>query len=263
MPGLKPPYSSQGYTISEMSYSKETYGKYFGTEASTLMDESTAHPTTVTESNSLGAAAVPSNRETSGRVYHIKITTFRSHYNVYNANNEQLYHFHTSTWTPKKPSLTVHAGTSKEAPVVAVCKFWKGSWHLTIELGNPETPKSVKREDVICINHLHQRYRFRLSFHSEKRADRQPFLWKGTRKVEIGGRRFFSESNKKLVDEATGRIVALFTPGLLEIYADYGPKFELMVIVTAVGLYEKNAREDFERHPGWTVQPEEADRLPI
>jgi hypothetical protein len=68
----------------------------------------------------------------------------------------------------------------------------------------------------------------------------------------------FSSRNYKLVDEATDRLVAVFTSSLwggkksgkLEIYANYGQEFELMVIITALALYEKQRRRDSSSSAG-------------
>ncbi|GFF42823.1 hypothetical protein IFM46972_07001 [Aspergillus udagawae] len=231
-----------------MSHSKETYG----TDNATLEDSCSADQATMTDSKSLGS--VPSNRDSPCRLYHIYNTLFRHDYNVHNANKEQLYHVHNSTWTPKKPDLSVHAGTSAEAPVLAVCKFLHFSRHLVVGLGNPETPNSVDWEDLVSLSHLHARYRFQMSLNSEYGVERRAFIWKSTHSVGIGDTNpsKFSWRNYKLVDEATDRLVAVFTSsiwgckksGKLEIYANYGENFDLMVIITALALYEKQRRRD-------------------
>lgn len=160
----------------------------------------------------------------------------------------------------RKPDLSVHAGSSAEAPVLAVCKFLNFSRHFKVGLGNPDTPNSVNWEDLVSLSHLHARYRFQMSLHSEYGVERRAFIWKSTHSVGVGDTKpsMFSWRNYKLVDEATDRLVAVFTnslwgytkSGKLEIYANYGQEFELMVIVTALALFERQRRRDHRSSGG-------------
>lgn len=99
-----------------------------------------------------------------------------------------------------------------------------------------------------------------MSLHSEYGVERRAFIWKSTHSVGVGDTKpsMFSWRNYKLVDEATDRLVAVFTnslwgytkSGKLEIYANYGQEFELMVIVTALALFERQRRRDHRSSGG-------------
>jgi hypothetical protein len=227
-----------------MSRSKATYGA----DDATLVDSSSAYQTTIAPSIS------------SCRLYHVYHSLFRHHYTVHNADKEQLYHVHNSTWTPNKPDLSVHAGTTTQGPVVAACKFLHFSRHCKVAIGNPDTPNSVDWEDLTALSHLHTRYRFQMSLRSEHGVERRSFIWKNTSSVGAGGAKpsKLSWRNYKLVDEPTDRLIAVYTAsvwsqkksGKLEIYADYGQEFDLMVIITALGLSEKQRRADNRKSSG-------------
>lgn len=60
-----------------------------------------------------------------------------------------------------------------------------------------------------------------------------------------------SMRNFKLVEESTGQVVAVFNSeisfskcGVLEVKADYGEAFDIMVVNSYVGLYERARRRN-------------------
>ncbi|PLN80552.1 hypothetical protein BDW42DRAFT_111565 [Aspergillus taichungensis] len=183
----------------------------------------------------------------SSHLYHVYNTYWQNHYNITTADKQQLYHVDNSTWTPQKPDLTVHAGSDKTAPIVAVCKFKHFSRRFRVGLGDPQNPNRMNWEEVATQSVMHERYRW----HINLPHGRQAFVWKQTRSVGVD--ESFSKhcgTNFKLVDDRTGRIVGLFSStvmslkksGKFRVTAEYGNEFEVMALITVLGLYEASRR---------------------
>lgn len=186
-------------------------------------------------------------------LFHIYTSSFRRHYNVTDANKTPRYYVDNSTWTPEKPDLTVHAGSEKKAPVVAVSKFKHFSRHCKIGLGDPGDVNNVQWEDLIGQGLSHGKFRWQMPTRNKIAFSRQPFIWKRTAHVGVGrsSPSVFSSDNVKLVDEQTEQMLAVYTSsshksvdkaGKLEVYADYGQDFDVMVLVTALTIIEKHRR---------------------
>ncbi|KAJ5144692.1 hypothetical protein N7448_002084 [Penicillium atrosanguineum] len=73
------------------------------------------------------------------------------------------------------------------------------------------------------------------------------FTWKKT--SSLGGSH---SGNLKLVDESSGNVVAVFSSGgsfskrtgQLDVYANYGERFSIMVLISGIALREKLRREN-------------------
>ena len=149
------------------------------------------------------------------------------------------------------PDVVLHQGPNKHAPVVAVAQF-RWSRNLKLGLGNPETSeKDVVWEDMENLSKGigHSKYRFEMTISHQRRS----FLWQRTRDsadgVEGVGR--LINWNYKLVDERTGEVLAVylenflkgwFKKGKLQLKADLGRDWELMVLLGSLGLCEKACR---------------------
>ncbi|KAG2419783.1 hypothetical protein HFD88_004579 [Aspergillus terreus] len=193
-----------------------------------------------------------SNATSGSRLYQIYHSMFRYDYNVMTADKTPLFHVYNSTFTPKKPELTVHAGSDEKGPRVAACKFLHFSRHVKVCLGDPENVGSAQWEDLLCQNLRHNKYRWQMTVKSAGGPERRSFLWKSTRSVGVGGEKpsVFNSNCWKLVEERSGRVAAVFTgtmtsikkSGKLQVDADYGQEFDLMALVTVLALYEKQRR---------------------
>ncbi|KAK1150025.1 hypothetical protein N8T08_003583 [Aspergillus melleus] len=193
--------------------------------------------------------------DSASRIYNIYHTVLHHHYDVTLADKTPLYHVENSLIRPKKPDLTVHAG-NESGPVVAVCKFLHFSRHLKVGLGDPQNVSDVQWEDLVCQNYKLTKYRWQMTTGSPyEEVIKRSFVWKRTHNVGVEDSKpsILSSRNFKLVNEQTGRIVAVFTSnnlksftkcGKLQISADYGREFELMVILTVLALYEKQRRRN-------------------
>ncbi|PLB49615.1 hypothetical protein P170DRAFT_357589 [Aspergillus steynii IBT 23096] len=190
------------------------------------------------------------------RLYNIYHTVLHHHYDVTLADKTPLYHVENSLIRPKKPDLTVHGGMDESAPIVAVCKFLHFSRHLKVGLGDPQNISDVQWEDLVCMNYQLTKYRWQMTMRSPYgEVIKRSFVWKRTHSVGVEDSKpsILSSRNYKLVNEQTDRIVAVFTSnslksftkcGKLQIHADYGREFELMVILTVLALYEKQRRRN-------------------
>lgn len=183
----------------------------------------------------------PPESDLSGtRLYEIDHTMFRYDYNV-SVNGRQLLHADNSSFTPKKPDLTIHAGADNNAPVVSVCKFSHFSRHFKIGFGDPTAPNDVVWESVTPQGLTGRKFRIEVTIANGNSGDRRSFLW---------NRSAFSR-DFKLIDEQTQAVVAKFSnssfglmkTGRLEIYKSYGSDFNLMVLSTTLGLAEKQRRQ--------------------
>ncbi|EAW10923.1 uncharacterized protein ACLA_065570 [Aspergillus clavatus NRRL 1] len=231
-----------------MGRSKHT----FDADDATLVDTSSTYQTSMAQSSAL-QHTIPPNQSSPARLYHIYNSLWRHDYNVSTGDKAPLYHVNNSSLTPKKPDLTIHAGTSISAPVVAVCKFLHFSRHFKVGLGDPQSPNSVTWEDLVCLSFVHVRYRFQMTVDTGNGIERRPFVWKHTYSVGVGDTKpsLLTWRNFKLVDEATDQLIAVFTSnswgykksGKLELHANFGQEFDLMVIITGLALYERQRRQ--------------------
>ncbi|CAI7652095.1 unnamed protein product [Penicillium manginii] len=182
------------------------------------------------------------------RLYHISRPAFHRHYEIKSPDEHLLFYGNISVFGFKKPELTLHAGTSDTAPTVAACKFVKFSGSFKLALGDPSDVNTVQWEDMTRDSApvLHSRYRFEMTVPDKTRAgynERRAFLWKRTHNEAVGGSAPLKMSmrNFKLVDERSGQVVAC---GVLEVKADYGEGFDIMVVNSCLGLYERARRRN-------------------
>jgi hypothetical protein len=149
------------------------------------------------------------------------------------------------------PDIQLHQGIDRQGPVVAIARF-RWSRDLKLGLGNPE----ICEEDVIWENMEnvsrgigHSKYRFDMTINNERRS----FLWQRTRDAADGvkGVGKMINWNYKLVEERTSQTMAVYLEncfkawkkkGKLQLRADLGKEWELMVLLGSLGLCEKASR---------------------
>lgn len=169
--------------------------------------------------------------------YHIDHSVWRHDYEI---TGSHAFHVDNSTLRPGKPDLTFHAGPDTSAPVAGVCKFRHFSSDTEIGLGDPDMPGiswgRMSREGLRKV-----KYTFCMDFGDRQRR----FIWKKT--SSHGGSH---SGNLKLVEEPSGNVLAVFSAGgsfskktgQLDVYANYGERFSLMVLITGIALREKLRR---------------------
>lgn len=173
--------------------------------------------------------------------YTITRGVFRSSYDV-TSNGQPLYHVDNSHWTPGKPDLTFHTGPTTNGPIAGVSKYRHFSSDTEIGLGDPSQPHTM---EWFCLNRdglMSVRYSIRMNMASSG-GDRQlrTFTWKKTHALgRHGGLKLVDESDRVLAVLGSGG--SFSSTGLLDIYAQYGERFQLLVLVSGLALREKLAR---------------------
>lgn len=205
-------------------------------------------------SGSIASAHADLDEQGPSHLYHIYKKPLHRHYEVKSTDDQVLFYGEVSSFTINKPDVILHAGTSAQAPVVAVSKILKSSGDLKLGLGNPDDVNNIQWEDMTKQSPLHSKYRFEMTVPSQQRdshGERRSFLWKRTHHVMVDDSSSFkwSSRNFKLVDEGTGRVLAVFTRersiskcGKLLFKAEYGETFDTTVLLSCVSLYERARR---------------------
>lgn len=200
------------------------------------------------------ASAPPIDDNGPSRLYNIIKPLLHRHYTINSADDQPLYYGDISSFTPNKPDLTLHAGASSEAPIVAVSKFLKLSGHYKLGIGNPSDVNGIIWEDMTKELIHKPKYRFNMAVdpkYNHPQIERRSFLWKRTRSVGIGGSApsKWTTQNYKLVDERTEQVLAVVAGatrpgrvGRLQIRVEYGESFDRMVFISCLSLYEKARR---------------------
>lgn len=162
---------------------------------------------------------------------------------------EALYYVDNSL-LPKKADVTLRHGPGKHGNIVGVCRlrFGFGTYH--IGLGDPEDDRTewedMKRHGAFKTRN----WQFSMPVHGS--TQRHAFTWKRTRDEHGHGNPVVALGNKKLVDEETNEVVAVYLInhvkswkklGKLVIYKDYGSKWQLMVLISLLSLIEKKRRK--------------------
>lgn len=213
-------------------------------------------PSASSRSGSIASALAELDEQGPSRLYHIYRKPFHRRYDIKSTDDQTVYYGEVSLWTIKKPDITLHAGDSDKGPVVAVSKFLKFSGDCKLGLGNPDDG-NAQWEDMTRKVALHVKYRFEMTVPSQigdPNGERRSFLWKHTRHVKVeddSTSPMWGVRNFKLVDERTGRLLAVFTRerstskcGKLQINGGYGENFDRMVLVSCVSLYERARRHN-------------------
>jgi hypothetical protein len=115
----------------------------------------------------------------SSRSYKISKPLFHRHYDINSAEGAPLLYAVISLFTRKKRDLTLHAGTSSQAQIVAVSNFLKFSGDYKSGLGDPDNVNSVQWENMTKENIQSSKHRFEMTIPhdpSQVPAARRSFL---------------------------------------------------------------------------------------
>lgn len=176
-------------------------------------------------------------------------------YDFESLTGDRKFFGRNSTLDPDKPDLLLYPGTDHSGSILAACRFKHLSRDIQLCIGDPTTDSgaNVNWEKLVKSSLLKTQYAWETStakIHSEDGSYR-PLMWKKTQSIatEDSKGEQTGPRNFKLVDEKTDEILALFTSartwakcGTLEIRADYGEKFDLIVMIACIALFEKAHR---------------------
>ena len=185
-------------------------------------------PTTAT------VPAAAAARKTQSTFYHV----YRSHFGNYNVLlDDQTPSFYINSRKLRVPDLVVHRGNGDYDREVANCNFPEFTNHYEINLLlEPNDKYSLVKSTKMTSN---GRFTATAPDATEAASTAQrSFRWNYT-------------SSLMLINEETGQTAAIIHGmvfGLkkcfvLEIQGPYSSAFELLVVTTAMGLYEKKRRE--------------------
>ncbi|KAJ5876233.1 uncharacterized protein N7529_001817 [Penicillium soppii] len=183
--------------------------------------------------------------------YIVTHSFWRHNYDISTPSKNHLYHVSNSSLTPGKPDLTFHTSTDSNGPIAGVCKFRHFSSDAEIGLGNPSTPNKMEWGYLHKQGFTKRQFWFRMHLDD---GSRQTFTWKRTHSLGSG------YENYKLVEESNKTVVAVFssgsvfskTTGTLDIYFDYGRRFHLMTLISAITVVERARRSKAAASAGST-----------
>lgn len=189
--------------------------------------------------------------------YIITKPAFKGHYNVASEDGDTVYFVDIKTKIkPSKPRFTFHSGKDTQAPIFAVLHFQPPTVDMKVGLGDINDVAAVEWEDLSCLNKAtHAKYSWSVDLPAEDAANgevesrrRRTFTWTRTRSHGVDGTKPTGATNRhwKLAEEGNEELLAIFTGdakigkcGTLAVCDSMGPKFEGMVLVTLMGLYER------------------------
>ncbi|KAI9806557.1 MAG: hypothetical protein M1833_003744 [Piccolia ochrophora] len=189
----------------------------------------------------------------AGKVFDLFHTSFHLNLILHSDHHGgPAFYIDNSAFTKGKPDVTMHSGSTKDGPIVGVCKFTTFSSNIKAGLGDP-AGNDVIWEAIDKESKDHSTYRLEITMTDDTR---RAFIWKRTHDVKEVGGHSWSMYNKKLIDESTGETVALYLEngfknwskkGKISIGKDHGRQWELTVLLTLVGLIEKDRRRSRAR----------------
>ena len=173
------------------------------------------------------------------------------HFLIKDSDGQAVYYIDFSRFT-HQPDVEVHAGNGPESPIVAVARF-RWSRHMQLGLVDTSDPNSMIWEEMRNTSVFsHSQYRFEVTDNGGRRRD---FLWKRTHNKRDGVegiRSKISVENFKLVDEATGTVLALYLDDSVKSWRKKGrlrilrgtwaDKNQTIVVLGICGLLEKVKR---------------------
>lgn len=185
------------------------------------------------------------------RQFKVNRGSFSRHYTVLAPDGQLLYHVDQSAFSKSKANLTLHAGPSTSAPIIVVAHLPRLSHDAKIGLGDPSSSSpDIIWEELNRTSRDASAHEWSMTLPD---GTRKAFVWKRTHKVSADGMASSALTMRdlKLVEVIGGeeRVVGVFTAkrgwsscGVLQINADYGREFDVMVTATVLAIYEKGRR---------------------
>lgn len=173
-------------------------------------------------------------------------------YEVYSLNGSRIFYGENACFHPARPDFILHSGPDSTGPTQAVCKLDFSS-DINTSLWDPATDRSTQWERLTKASSFKTEYNWTTAVpkHGNDSRRLQKLVWKRTQSESALGTdpSTIASRNLKLVEDKAGKILAVFTGsnswvegGTLEIRADLGEEFDIMVILICITLYEKAYR---------------------
>ncbi|KAJ9656234.1 hypothetical protein H2198_005085 [Neophaeococcomyces mojaviensis] len=190
----------------------------------------------------------------------------KSHVNmrIHDSTGRCMYYVDNSAFTIGKPDVTLCAGTEKNGPILGVCR-WSNMYskHYNVGVGNPTTnEKGTIWEEVKVSHHRHPEWQWSMTLPSRARHS---FTWHRITGDELKAAdedaNKMSRKNVKLVDSETGEVLVVFGSNRFKSWKKFGKftfnvdgrergwgdNWEMMVLLTALGLVEMSRRRARQR----------------
>ena len=183
----------------------------------------------------------------------------RKHLTVKDEGGKTVYFADVSRWT-KAPDIVLHTGETRDHPVAAIARF-RYSRHLLLSLGDPAEATAIVWEEMRNMKRLgHSLYRIEITNSEPGGSGKSPALvFQRTRVKEDGVTNKWSWMNFKLIEEATGEVLAVYLATGLRSFKKRGTlhiksrfvegNVEVVAILGLCGLIEKKWRRD-QRNSG-------------
>jgi hypothetical protein len=163
---------------------------------------------------------------------------------------EATFYATNSLFNPHAADVTLHAGPSESGAVCGVVhmRFKFGTYHVGI--GDTVTNEAGVRWYNMQRHGVFKGRYWQIKWEGVDGGEGGVYSWKRTHDRGIGASP--SLRNKKLVEEKTGQVVALYLTnhlkswkkvGKLMIYKDLGGDWAMMVLLSILGIVEKQRRK--------------------
>ena len=203
---------------------------------------------------------------TSGAAKALDVFHTKSHINmrIHDESGNCIYYVDNSAFTPGKPDVTLSMGSEKGGQVLGVCR-WSNMYskHLMVGIGDPAS-NNTTWEEMKAETTIHPEFKWSVTLPS---GGRHTFAWQRIHgddvKAESSDANSASNKNYKLFDcsDPQKAAIAVFASnrykswkklGKFIIKVDghergWGENWELMVLLSALGLVEKSRRRGRSR----------------
>jgi len=195
-----------------------------------------------------------SNSNPSTQELHLFHAKLHTNISVKDADGVCTYYVKNCALKPKKPDVTLYAGSDDTGAILGVCK-WSNlhPFKVMVGLGDP----GIGEKDIVWESMEPTRYLDQKENHwsiAMNNGCRRGFVWKRTHRVGCDGpdTSRYSFRNFKLLDGESGEILATFASsavkswskvGTLTFRTDLGSEMARMVLLTLLALIEKARRD--------------------
>jgi hypothetical protein len=185
----------------------------------------------------------------------LRATTLGQGYHILTSDQALAYQVVNSSFTIRTPDVALYGPAGPKAgPMLATSRFSLLTSPIDICLRaleaqdcQWETLEKERRLSHACFG-----FSVTMAFGSEG-VSRRSFTWKRSHGQEVVGGAKFSMRNFKLVDNRTEEVVAVFLAvgpfswmnrGKFQLRRDWGPQWEIAVLITKLALMEKARRRE-------------------